>query len=169
VNRRNVTGADLKRAALHLAVAALLLPRYAGQGSRHEGALVLGGVLSRARWTENDIRHLVGVIARHAGDDDVRDRVETAASALAAALSPVTLPIADCVLDGAFHLVGSAFHMFAAIHVHSPFCGDGYRTRGTRGRSDSFRTDSARSCAPPQRYADISSGCFGCRARGALS
>jgi hypothetical protein len=60
------------------------LPRYAGQGSRHEGALVLGGVLSRARWTENDIRHLVGVIARHAGDGDVRDRVETAASALAA-------------------------------------------------------------------------------------
>jgi len=30
--------------------------------------------------------------------------------------------LAGCVLDGAFHLVGSALHMFA-IHVHSPFCG----------------------------------------------
>jgi hypothetical protein len=52
----HVTGADLKRAVLHHAVAALLLPRYAGQGSRHEGALVLGSVLSRARWA----RHRVG-------------------------------------------------------------------------------------------------------------
>jgi hypothetical protein len=68
------------------------LPRYAGQGSRHEGALVLGGVLSRARWTENDIRHLVGVIARHAGDDDARDRVETAASALAAKPNGTDVP-----------------------------------------------------------------------------
>jgi hypothetical protein len=77
-----VGGDDLTRAVTRLAVAALLKPRYPGQGSRHEGALVLGGVLARAGWQPDDIRHLVEVIARAAGDDDVRDRVETAASAV---------------------------------------------------------------------------------------
>src|SRR5262249_15831272 len=45
-----VDGDMLKRAVLRLAVACLLKPRYPGQGSRHQGALVLGGVLARAGW-----------------------------------------------------------------------------------------------------------------------
>jgi hypothetical protein len=72
----------LKRAVLKLAVACLLKPRYPGHGSRHEGALVLGGTLARAGWAAEDIAHLVEVIARAAGDDDVRDRVTAAMSAV---------------------------------------------------------------------------------------
>jgi hypothetical protein len=77
-----VDGADLKRSVLELAVACLLRPHYPGQGSRHEGALVLGGVLARAGWTAGAIQHLVEVLARAAADDDVRDRVEAAVSAV---------------------------------------------------------------------------------------
>lgn len=77
-----VDGAVLKHAVLKLAVACLLQPRYPGPGSRHEGSLVLGGVLARAGWAADDIGHLVEVLARAAGDDDVRDRVETAVGAL---------------------------------------------------------------------------------------
>src|SRR5262249_42510274 len=77
-----VAGGDLKRAVIQLAVACVLMPRYPGQGSRHEGALVLGGVLARAGWNADDIGHVVEVIAQAAGDDDVRDRVSTAISAI---------------------------------------------------------------------------------------
>jgi hypothetical protein len=77
-----VAGVDLKRAVLRLAVACLLKPRYPGNGSRHEGALVLGGVLARAGWQREEIAHLVEVVARTAADDDILDRVTTAASAL---------------------------------------------------------------------------------------
>jgi hypothetical protein len=77
-----VAGDALKRAVLQLAVATLLLPRYPSQGSRHEGALVLGGVLARAGWSRDDITRVVEVVARHVGDDAVRDRAETAASAV---------------------------------------------------------------------------------------
>jgi Virulence-associated protein E-like domain/Bifunctional DNA primase/polymerase, N-terminal len=77
-----VAGEDLKRAVLKLAVACLLKQHYPGQGSRHEGALVIGGVLARAGWQGDDIRHVVEVAARAAGDDDVRDRGESAANAV---------------------------------------------------------------------------------------
>ncbi len=77
-----VAGAELKQAVLKLAVACVLHPHYPGTGSRHEGALVLGGVLARAGWNEDDIQHLVEVVANAAGDDDVRDRVTAAASAV---------------------------------------------------------------------------------------
>ena len=77
-----VAGDNLKRAVTQLAVACLLKPRYPGQGSRHEGALVLGGVLARAGWQPEDIAHVVEVVARAAGDDDVRDRIETATGAI---------------------------------------------------------------------------------------
>jgi D5 N terminal like len=43
---------------------------------------VLGGVLARAGWSADDIGHEVEVIAQAAGDDDVRDRVSTAISAI---------------------------------------------------------------------------------------
>jgi hypothetical protein len=78
----HVDGAGLKRAVLELAVCCLLHPHYPGQGSRHEGALVLGGFLARNGWTAGAIEHLVEVLARAATDDDVRDRVEAAASAV---------------------------------------------------------------------------------------
>jgi Bifunctional DNA primase/polymerase, N-terminal len=77
-----VAGDDLKRTVLELAVACLLKPHYPAEGSRHEGALVLGGVLSRAGWPVEDIEHVVEVLARAAGDDDVPDRVTAATSAV---------------------------------------------------------------------------------------
>jgi hypothetical protein len=78
----HVAGDELKRAVCKLAVACLLKQHYPGQGSRHEGALVIGGVLARAGWPGDDIRRVIEVVARAAGDDDVRDRAESAANAV---------------------------------------------------------------------------------------
>jgi hypothetical protein len=83
----HVDGTELKRAVLKLAVATLLQLYYplAGSGSsnpRHEGALVIGGVLARAGWRANDISAVMTAAARAAGDDDVRDRARTAAGAV---------------------------------------------------------------------------------------
>lgn len=50
-----VAGTRLKGAVAQLAVACLLKPRYPAEGSRHEGSLVLGGVLARAGWSADDI------------------------------------------------------------------------------------------------------------------
>jgi hypothetical protein len=77
-----VGGADLKRAVMQLAVACLLKRHYPGEGSRHDGALVIGGVLARAGWSPNDIKHVIEVVARAVGDDDVNDRGITASSAV---------------------------------------------------------------------------------------
>jgi Virulence-associated protein E/Bifunctional DNA primase/polymerase, N-terminal len=87
-----VDGATLKQAVLHLAVACLLKPRYPGQGSRHEGALVLGGTLARAGWQRDDIHHVVEVLACAVGDDGVRDRAETAAGAADAKANGTDVP-----------------------------------------------------------------------------
>jgi P4 family phage/plasmid primase-like protien len=73
---------ELTRVVRMLAVASLLKPNYPGQGSRHDAALVIGGVLARAGWAADDISHVVEVVARAAGDDDVPDRVTAAASAV---------------------------------------------------------------------------------------
>jgi P4 family phage/plasmid primase-like protien len=77
-----VAGHDLMRAVRKVAVAALLKSYYPGEGSRHEGALVIGGVLARAQWSADDIAEVMTAVARAAGDDDVRDRVTTAAGAV---------------------------------------------------------------------------------------
>jgi len=73
---------ELLRAVRKNAVASLLSTHYPGQGSRHEGALVIGGVLARAGWSADDIGHVVMAIARSVGDNDVDDRVATAAGAV---------------------------------------------------------------------------------------
>jgi hypothetical protein len=77
-----VSGDELMRAVRKLAVACVLEPHYPGEGSRHEGALVLGGMLARSGWSADDIRHVVEVLARTVGDDDVRDRAIAATSAV---------------------------------------------------------------------------------------
>jgi putative DNA primase/helicase len=77
-----VAGEDLAHAVRKLAVATLLSTHYPGVGSRHEGALVIGGVLARAGWDAKDINHVVEVVARAAGDTDVSDRVTAATSAV---------------------------------------------------------------------------------------
>jgi hypothetical protein len=83
-NPARVSGPDLKRAVLELAVVCLLHPYYPVQGSRHNGALALGGVLARASWSADAIKHVIEVLARHSGDHEIADRVEAAASAVGA-------------------------------------------------------------------------------------
>ena len=95
-----VDGAMLKRTVLKLAVACMLKPNYpapggnggSDRGARHEAALVLGGVLARAGWQPDDIRHVMEVIARAVGDGDVRDRVETAAGAVEPKAAGIAVP-----------------------------------------------------------------------------
>jgi hypothetical protein len=87
-----VGGADLKRAVMQLAIACLLKRHYPGEGSGHEGALVIGGVLARAGWNADDIKHLMQVVARAAGDDEVHDRGEAAASAVNAKANGKDVP-----------------------------------------------------------------------------
>jgi hypothetical protein len=80
---RSVSGADLKRAVAVLAVAALLVRHYPASGSRHEAALVLGGVLARgpAR-SADEINKFVAKIARCAGDEEAEERGNSAAGAV---------------------------------------------------------------------------------------
>ena len=77
-----VAGEDLAHAVRKLAVASLLSTHYPGLGSRHDGALVIGGVLARAGWDAKDIGHVVGVVARAVSDPEVSDRVTAATSAV---------------------------------------------------------------------------------------
>jgi hypothetical protein len=78
----HVSGHDLKRAMLKLAVTALLQPNYPSNGSRHEGALALGGVLARAGWRADDIEQVMRVLARNARDEERSDRIQAAVGAL---------------------------------------------------------------------------------------
>jgi len=77
-----VASDELANTVRKLAVAALLSTHYPGQGSRHDGALTIGGVLARAGWDLNDISHVVTIVARAVGDNDVSDRRTAAASAV---------------------------------------------------------------------------------------
>jgi P4 family phage/plasmid primase-like protien len=77
-----VPGAQLKPAVVLLAIACLLAPAYPGQAARHYAMRALGGVLVRAGLDAEAIKHLVGVLAREARDDEVDDRIRTAIGAL---------------------------------------------------------------------------------------
>jgi hypothetical protein len=79
-----VAGNGLVHVVRKLAVASLLQRHYPGSGSRHDGALVIGGVLVRAGWSADDIGRVVEEAARAAGDDEVDDRVATAKGAVGA-------------------------------------------------------------------------------------
>src|SRR5262249_41815677 len=59
-----VAGDALSAVVRKLAVAALLKRHYPGDGSRHDGALAIGGVLVRAGWDADDIGHVVEEAAR---------------------------------------------------------------------------------------------------------
>jgi hypothetical protein len=82
----------LKGAVTRLAVACLLAPRYPELGSRHEAALVLGGVLARAGWQGNDIHHLVATVARAAGCDAGDAHAKTASGAVEAMANGTHVP-----------------------------------------------------------------------------
>src|SRR5262249_42407808 len=69
-----------------IASGSLLVRAWPNRGSRHVGALALGGFLARAGWSEDDIREFVEAVATEAGDDEVDDR-RTAATDSAAAVA----------------------------------------------------------------------------------
>jgi hypothetical protein len=87
-----VDAGELRHAVVMLAVACLLKPRYPGEGSRHDGALVLGGALARAGWPADDIEHLAETIAIAAGDDDPANRAAAAKSAVEAMANGTHVP-----------------------------------------------------------------------------
>src|SRR5262249_22765733 len=65
-----VAGDELTNVVRKLAVACLLKRHYPGDGSRHKGALAIGGVLVRAGWSAADIGDVVEQAARAAGDEE---------------------------------------------------------------------------------------------------
>jgi hypothetical protein len=73
----------LKGAVTRLAVACLLAPRYPKLGSRHDAAIVLGGVFARAGWSAEEIEILVALVARKAGCSAWDAHGKTAADAVA--------------------------------------------------------------------------------------
>jgi hypothetical protein len=79
-----IDGGELTAMVAITAAAALLVRHYPPEGKRHEAALVLGGWLARAGWSEEWITHFVLAIAETAGDDDIQDRVNSAKSAVRA-------------------------------------------------------------------------------------
>jgi hypothetical protein len=77
-----IGGSELKRAVLLLAIASVLAPAYPEPGSRHEAALVLGGVLARADFDASAIAHLMRILTRDACDEEANARIHDAVSAL---------------------------------------------------------------------------------------
>lgn len=80
----HVAGVDLTRAVGTLAAAALLVRHYPAAGKRHEAALVLGGFLARAGWSEQRIAAFASAVARIAHDDEWEERAHSAQGAVAA-------------------------------------------------------------------------------------
>lgn len=80
----HVAGVDLTRAVGTLAAAALLVRHYPAAGKRHEAALVLGGFLARAGWSEQRIAPFAGAVAQAAHDDEWEERAHSAQGAVAA-------------------------------------------------------------------------------------
>jgi hypothetical protein len=74
-------GGDLHARVKRVAAACLIARNWPVAGSRHDAALALGGFLSRAGLTENEIKLIVEAATRAAGDPEWRDRVQAAKDA----------------------------------------------------------------------------------------
>jgi hypothetical protein len=79
-----VTFAVLQTANMKIAVAALLVRHWPQLGGRNEAALILGGLLARAGWSEDEIFYFVEIVANNGGSEDPHARAAGAASAHAA-------------------------------------------------------------------------------------
>jgi putative DNA primase/helicase len=113
-----VAGAELMQRVRKLAVASLLKIYYPGDGSRHQAALVIGGVLARAQWSADDIAEVMTVVARSCNDDDVRDRVTAAASAVSMKANGQDVPGFERLRDAWGDIVADTLkHWFRA---HAP-------------------------------------------------
>lgn len=76
-----VDGDDLLTRARRLASLCLLTRYWPGNGARHDAALSLGGFLARCGLKPAQIKYMVEAIARNAGDNEPKDRRDTAEDA----------------------------------------------------------------------------------------
>jgi putative DNA primase/helicase len=83
----DVTGADLRRAVVHLACATLLARHWPARGSRHETALAAASFLLRANLDESTTVNIVTAAARAAKDPEWSDRKRAALDTVAALAS----------------------------------------------------------------------------------
>ncbi len=74
----SVDGEDLHTRVALVAATALLARYWPGTGARHECAKIVGGFLSRAGKTVEEVRLLVEAAAKAAGDQEWRDRRKAA-------------------------------------------------------------------------------------------
>ena len=79
-----IEGEELRRRVRALAAYSLVLRHWPGEGARHDAARILGGFLSRAGKTSDEIAAVTEAIARAAHDPEPRDRREAAKAAAAA-------------------------------------------------------------------------------------
>ena len=70
--------ADLEARMCRLAAATLVCRYWPGGGRRHEAALALGGVLGRSGWKMPEIKLFVTAVCKAAGDDEPKNRIDTA-------------------------------------------------------------------------------------------
>jgi hypothetical protein len=78
------TFAALDAAVQKVAAGALFMRAWPAVGSRHDGALALGGFLARSNWSVDAIRDFVETVATEAGDDEVEDRCRAATDSASA-------------------------------------------------------------------------------------
>jgi hypothetical protein len=87
---------NFEKAVSQLHVAAVLAKNWpSSNGSRHDISMSLAGALVRLGWTAPDVEHLVSVVARVAGDQEVVDRaraVRDTANRLAARRAVTGIP-----------------------------------------------------------------------------
>jgi hypothetical protein len=70
-----VDGNKLRACVQELAAAILLVDHYPADGRRHKAALVLGGVLARAKYEQDEIEVFVEAVAKAAGDEEWEQRI----------------------------------------------------------------------------------------------
>ena len=78
-----VDGTKLRACVQELAAAILLTDHYPAEGRRHEAALILGGVLARAGYKQDEIEVFVEIVAKAAGDEEWQARVNDVRSSAA--------------------------------------------------------------------------------------
>lgn len=80
----SIDAADLHRAVVLLACAAILARHWPGMGARHETALAAAGFLARTGVDEENVVKIVAACARAAGDPEETDRKRAALDTVAA-------------------------------------------------------------------------------------
>jgi putative DNA primase/helicase len=80
VEPARIPGATLERRVAMVAAGALLARLWPAEGSRHDLANALAGMLTRGGWTGDEAEGFVYAVAAVAGDEEARERAATAAA-----------------------------------------------------------------------------------------